>query len=260
MHDNAHVSFPLFPNDTFSQGAQKSIEGDSDLTSFLATPSSVTTDDISSAVDKVIDKLKSNLIQEALISTGLLLVYVIVVLIGMMRSMFAMALPNRTRGEGGQRYVSNGEMSIAADALTGDNRAPLSPRSPRRRANSDASNHFADAKAAWDNGSLDQDREYYGDEKSTGRAPGGRRAELRLGHWRKSSHGRVEGASGQLGYSPRREPSTQDMVVDVAPEMDAETAEEESRSHRQCTHRYESPAGDAIFTPFPAGCSGVLGI
>ena len=199
VHDHAHVSFPLFPNDTFSLGAQQSIDGDSDLTSFLATPSSVTTDDITSAVDSVIDKLRSSLIQELLVSCALLLVYIIVVLIGMVRSMAGMALPNRGRGEGGQRYVTNAEMNVSADGFTGDNRAPPSPRVARRRANSDASNHFTDAKAGWNNVGSGQgldEEEYYGNEKSTGRVPGAKKGELRLGHWRKSSHGHVEGPSG----------------------------------------------------------------
>lgn len=85
VHDHAHVSFPLFPNDTFSAGAAKSIDGDSNLTSFLATPSSTTTDEITDAVDHVTTAIRNNIIQEALISLGLFLVYVLVVLIGIIR-------------------------------------------------------------------------------------------------------------------------------------------------------------------------------
>ncbi|KAH8885018.1 plasma membrane fusion protein PRM1 [Thozetella sp. PMI_491] len=107
VHDQAHVSFPLFPNDTFSQGAQKSIGDDSDLTSFLATPSSVTSDDITAAVDTVVNKLQNGLIQEALISTALLMVYVIIVLIGVVRSLAGMATPGRTRGEGASRATGD---------------------------------------------------------------------------------------------------------------------------------------------------------
>ncbi|KAK4236953.1 hypothetical protein C8A03DRAFT_45115 [Achaetomium macrosporum] len=104
VHDNAHVTLPLFSNDVFSQGANNSVNGDSDLTSFLASPSSVTTDEITSAVDQVITKLRNGIVQEALISTALLLVYVIVVLIGVVRALVAAAQGDKTRAEGGEQY------------------------------------------------------------------------------------------------------------------------------------------------------------
>ncbi|KAK5997354.1 Plasma membrane fusion protein PRM1 [Cladobotryum mycophilum] len=112
VHDHAHVSLPLFPNDTFSQGANDSISGDSDLNTFLASPSSVTTDEVTGAVDHVTRWLKSNLIQEALITVGILLVYVIVVLIGVMRMLVGMAAPERGRAEGGLRYVTHDQPPV----------------------------------------------------------------------------------------------------------------------------------------------------
>ncbi|KAK3680886.1 plasma membrane fusion protein PRM1 [Podospora appendiculata] len=107
VHDNAHVTLPLFPNDTFSQGASGSVKGDNDLTSFLATPSSVTTDEISSAVDHVVATLQNGIIQEALISTVLFFIYILVVLIGTIRALVGMAVQDKTRAEGGQRYLVN---------------------------------------------------------------------------------------------------------------------------------------------------------
>ncbi|KAK3304942.1 uncharacterized protein B0T15DRAFT_256100 [Chaetomium strumarium] len=104
VHDNAHVTLPLFSNDVFSRGANDSVNGDSDLTSFLASPSSVTTDEITSAVDQVITKLRNGIVQEALISTALLLVYVIVILIGVVRALATAATPDKTRAEGGEQY------------------------------------------------------------------------------------------------------------------------------------------------------------
>ena len=104
VHDNAHVTLPLFNNNVFSQGANDSVNGDSDLTSFLASPSTVTTDEITSAVDQVIAKLHNGIVQEALISTALLLVYVIVVLMGVLRALAAAAQKERTRAEGGEQY------------------------------------------------------------------------------------------------------------------------------------------------------------
>jgi hypothetical protein len=105
IHDKAHVEFPLFPNNTFSLGAQKSIEEDSDLTTFLASPSSITTDEVTDAVLRVTEALERGIVQEALISTGLLLVYVIVVLIGVIRMLFGMVTPDKTRAEGGMRQA-----------------------------------------------------------------------------------------------------------------------------------------------------------
>ncbi|GAB1312596.1 plasma membrane fusion protein prm1 [Madurella fahalii] len=110
VHENARVSLPLFANDLFSQGANDSVNGDSDLTSFLASPASVTTDEITSAVNYVINKLQSGLVQEALISTALLLVYVIIVLIGVVRALVGAAQKEKTRAEGGEQYGIKGSV------------------------------------------------------------------------------------------------------------------------------------------------------
>ncbi|KAI1388459.1 uncharacterized protein F4822DRAFT_402900 [Hypoxylon trugodes] len=87
VHDHAHVNFPMFPDDVFSIGASKSINGDSDLTSFLASPSSVSTDEVTGAVTHVTDWLRNNIIQNALVSLGILLVYIIIILIGVIRTL-----------------------------------------------------------------------------------------------------------------------------------------------------------------------------
>ncbi|CAM1509273.1 Fc.00g030120.m01.CDS01 [Cosmosporella sp. VM-42] len=115
VHDNAHVSLPLFENDTFSMGAKDSIDGDSSLHTFLASPSTVTTDEVTDAVKHVVDWLHKNLIQDALISLALLLVYIIVILVGVTSTLVSMASPDRGRAEGGLRH-------------TGDDRPDLSPR------------------------------------------------------------------------------------------------------------------------------------
>lgn len=109
VHDNAKVSLPLFPDDTFSMGAEESVSGDSELETFLASSSSATTDGVTSAVENVTDWLRDNLKEEALISTGILLVYVIVVLMGVARMLVGMAMRDRGRGEGGFRYGGDSE-------------------------------------------------------------------------------------------------------------------------------------------------------
>ncbi|KAJ9143355.1 Plasma membrane fusion protein PRM1 [Pleurostoma richardsiae] len=185
VHDNAHVSFPLFPNDTFSVGANESITSDKELTSFLASPSSVTTDEITGAVDHVVEAMRHGIVQEALISTGLLLVYVIVVLIGVVRALAGMAGRDRTRGEGGQRFY-----------YTGDGRAPLTPRHSPTASSSAAAARFPDFGITAPETALEDDYRVRAERDgkiahamavpvSTGlRSPG---------HWRKSSHGYVEG-------------------------------------------------------------------
>ncbi|KAI0406251.1 hypothetical protein F4802DRAFT_106575 [Xylaria palmicola] len=93
VHDHAHVNFPMFPNNIFSVGAGDSIKADSDLTTFLAKPGDVTTDEITDAVAHVTHWLHNQIIQQALVSTGLLLVYVVVVLLAMMRAMYVTMTP-----------------------------------------------------------------------------------------------------------------------------------------------------------------------
>lgn len=115
VHDHAKVDFPRFKGDIFSMGAQESVEGDSELNTFLASPSEVTTDEVSGAVERVVRWLQDGLVKEALISTGLLLVYVIIVLIGVVRMLAGMAMREKGRAEGGMRY-------------TGDDRPSMSPR------------------------------------------------------------------------------------------------------------------------------------
>ncbi|KAK7208696.1 hypothetical protein V2G26_015874 [Clonostachys chloroleuca] len=97
VHDNSKITLPLFANDTFSLGAKESLNGDSDLNSFLASPSSVTTDEVSGAVQKVTDWMHRNIVQEALISLGILLAYIIVVLIGVTRALAGMAMRGEAR-------------------------------------------------------------------------------------------------------------------------------------------------------------------
>ncbi|KAI0202534.1 hypothetical protein F4808DRAFT_65409 [Astrocystis sublimbata] len=93
VHDHAHIDFPMFPNDVFSVGAGDSIKSDSSLTTFLASPSAVTTDEITGAVQHVVNWLRNQIIQQALISTGLLLIYVVAVLLAMMRAMYVLITP-----------------------------------------------------------------------------------------------------------------------------------------------------------------------
>ncbi|KAI0884847.1 uncharacterized protein GGS22DRAFT_164474 [Annulohypoxylon maeteangense] len=115
VHDHAHVNFPTFPNDVFSVGAAKSIDGDSDMTTFLASPSSVTTDEVTGAVTHVTDWLHNQIVQNALISLGLLLVYIIVVLIGMIRTLIG---HSDVAGDARKMRIENFDMATRAPAQT----------------------------------------------------------------------------------------------------------------------------------------------
>lgn len=133
VHDHAHVEFPLFPNNTFSAGANGSLNGDSGIDSFLASPSNVTTDEISEAVGHVTKWLHNNLVQEALLSTGIFLTYVIIVLIGVIQTLVGMATSERGRAEGGIRYPSMGggdQMSSNAPAERSWTQDPPPPWEP----------------------------------------------------------------------------------------------------------------------------------
>lgn len=184
VHDHAQVNFPLFENNTFSEGAKDSVEGDSELNTFLASPSSATTDEVTGAVKAVTDWLHGKLIQDALISTGILLVYVLVVLIGTVWTLVGMVSPDKGRAEGGMRY-------------TGDNRPGLSPRVGHYDpANPDGATQFP--RFGSSSGEIDHYREDAPrhDEKFMSGATGARATQVD-GHQRSSSYGYLDTASGK---------------------------------------------------------------
>lgn len=121
VSDNAHVTFPEFRTDVFSLGAAASITNDSATESFLSSPGNVASDDITNAIVKVANKLQDAIEQEAIISTCVVGIWFLIMFIGLCRAIFAMLGRDKTRGEGGPV------------GYTGDNRVPLSPRSPNRK-------------------------------------------------------------------------------------------------------------------------------
>ncbi|GAB7349186.1 hypothetical protein MBLNU459_g8119t1 [Dothideomycetes sp. NU459] len=89
VSDNAYIDFPLLPNDTFSLGTLDKIGSESTDNSVLATASqSNATDEISSAVEEVIKVIAKAIRQEAIISTCVLLVWVVILFVGLFRSGF----------------------------------------------------------------------------------------------------------------------------------------------------------------------------
>ncbi|KAL3427145.1 plasma membrane fusion protein prm1 [Phlyctema vagabunda] len=120
VSDHAHITFPQFRKDVFSLGAAASITDSSSAESFLSSPGSEASDDITGAILKVANFLEEGIRTEALISTALVGIWVLIALIGLGRVLVAMMGRDKTRAEGGPV------------GYTGDNRAPLSPRSPNR--------------------------------------------------------------------------------------------------------------------------------
>jgi len=91
VSDNAHIDFPLMRNDTFSLGTVQKVAGSSN--DLLSTgPSGGAADAITGAVDHMLSLMAKAIRQEAIISTCVLLVWVIIALVGIIRAIFF--LPN----------------------------------------------------------------------------------------------------------------------------------------------------------------------
>ena len=116
VSDNAQVDFPLLPNDTFSLGAANSIAQQSTSPtgastngseSFLASPGSKAADQITNAVVKVTSHLADAIRTEAIISTCILLLYIIIVLLGVGRAVYLFFRREKVRAEGGAAELTS---------------------------------------------------------------------------------------------------------------------------------------------------------
>jgi hypothetical protein len=139
VHDNAHIDFPLLANDTFSTGAVASLADSSNPSdSFLASPGDAASDKISSAVARFIDQLKDAIRTEAIISTVILLVWLLVVFLGIARALMLWYGRDKVRGEGGAPAFpstmppGNDFRSDHQDRYTGSVDIPLSNVSKNR--------------------------------------------------------------------------------------------------------------------------------
>lgn len=102
ISDNAHVNFPTLANNTFSLGAVASIaSGAQPDDSFLSAPGDQASDEISAAVVRFTTRLENAIRTEALVSTCVFLVWVIILLIGVIRALTLWFGRDKTRGEGG---------------------------------------------------------------------------------------------------------------------------------------------------------------
>ncbi|KXT03934.1 hypothetical protein AC578_9235 [Pseudocercospora eumusae] len=112
VSDHAHIDFPMLPNDTFSLGTASKMSGSSE--NLLATgPDGAAADAISGAVDHVITALANGIRQEAIISSCVLLLWVIIAMIGIFRALYML-----WRGAGVSTYdgsVSKRRLSSSED-------------------------------------------------------------------------------------------------------------------------------------------------
>ena len=87
VSDHAHINIPMLPNDTFSLGTVQKVSGAQP--DILATgPEGGAADAITDAVDHVFRALAAGIRQEAILSTCVLLIWVLIALIGLGRAFF----------------------------------------------------------------------------------------------------------------------------------------------------------------------------
>ena len=110
VSDHAHVDFPLLNEDTFSLGAAASIGNDNPQNkgnSFLASPGQNAADKVSNSVVKVAQHLADDIRTEAIISTCIVLIWVIIVLLGVGRALFLVSRKEPSRGIGGPSHAGD---------------------------------------------------------------------------------------------------------------------------------------------------------
>ena len=188
ISEHAKVDFPGLANNTFSLGAVASIASDNPnpSDSFLSAPSSEATDKISNAVVRMTNHIKSAIRIEAIISTFVLLIWVLIVVIGMLRALTLWFGRDKTRGEGGPSY--------AREEFAGTSR-PFSPspayESTRpEEAHASAFPAFEASDPGLKRGPSDSSDEAWQDQKLgfAGQRPA---PPIGLAHLRSSSYGHV---------------------------------------------------------------------
>jgi hypothetical protein len=106
VHDNAHVNFPTLDQDTLSLKALAANSDSAADGSVLSDPTGSASDAITGAISKVTDTIAKGIRQEAIISTMILVVWLILVLIGLVTTCLRMRGRDKVRGEAGNEYIS----------------------------------------------------------------------------------------------------------------------------------------------------------
>ncbi|KAL1959528.1 hypothetical protein VTO42DRAFT_1973 [Malbranchea cinnamomea] len=197
VNEHAHVDFPGVPLDTFSIGAAETISND---TSFLANPGEETTDAISAAVLRVTDSVESGIRTEVIISSFILLIWVVVLLCALLRACMLSFRRDKTRGEGGVDAVyhpptlptDGGARAGTADGFTNIQLSAV----PRYSATPNVARSGSRGTDETLRRSLSSNEEYYQAQK-LGFAK--HEAEIVAGVGRKSSYAEVEYGSDIKG-------------------------------------------------------------
>ncbi|KAH7117036.1 hypothetical protein B0J11DRAFT_442922 [Dendryphion nanum] len=95
VQDHAHVNFPGVKNNTFSLGALAEVSNSSSASELFANPNGKAKDEVTEAVNHVIEKLVSGIRTEALISTVLICIWLFVAICGAVYAFFLLARTNR---------------------------------------------------------------------------------------------------------------------------------------------------------------------
>ena len=107
VSDHAQVEFPLLDNNIFSVGAAASLADSNPSNSFLANPGSGTQDQLTNTVTKVTNHLADGIRTEAILSTCILLIWIIIVLCGVARAVYLALTTEKVRAEGGPSHAGD---------------------------------------------------------------------------------------------------------------------------------------------------------
>jgi flagellar basal body-associated protein FliL len=146
VHDNAHVDFPALPNNSFTLGAVAKMTGNNGVSDFLSNPSSEASDDISATVDRVTNIIAKSIREEAIISTMVLIIWLILCIVGLVRA-FLLFGRGKVRGEAGNEYdvqspvSSVREIQPIVDAPRPASAAPPYSRYTSSNVDSDVNRH-----------------------------------------------------------------------------------------------------------------------
>ena len=145
LESQAKLRFPVLPENAFSLGAKESIESDAELTSFLASPGSATTDEVSGAVQAVVKALEGAMKFEAVVAGVLAGVWGVVVLVAVVRVLVAGG-GGRVRGEMRQAYPGPDPSTHSAtrSAPPSPPSAPSAPVADQRREDGPFSDGYGD--------------------------------------------------------------------------------------------------------------------
>ena len=101
-NENAHISLPLLPKDTFSLGAAESIAPEaSGAASFLSDTSAQASDMITDVVFKLTAKWEERLTEEGIISACVVGIWILVLIIAIVRTIALFYTSDKHRGEAG---------------------------------------------------------------------------------------------------------------------------------------------------------------